>query len=59
MEIMRHGEGVTIYNDGTTVVSTWIHSKLDGLALVFPPKGGIIYCEFVNNMLNGWTIYKF
>lgn len=59
MENMRHGEGITIFNDGTAVVSTWVHNKLDGLSLVFPPNGGLIYCEFVNNMLNGWTIYEY
>jgi hypothetical protein len=56
---MRQGEGIMIYSDGTAIVGCWLHNKLEGMTLIFCPNGGVIYCEFINDMLNGWVIYEY
>lgn len=56
---LRHGEGVLLLHDGTTIVGHWQHGKLEGETIVFSPEGGLIYCEFVADRPHGWMVYGY
>lgn len=56
---MRHGEGVILLHDGTTIIGRWQHNRLEGPALIYCPEGGTVYCQFVGDRPNGWMIYEF
>lgn len=55
----KHGEGISIMNNGTVAVGLWDNGKLDGYALFLCPHGGKVHTHYNKGALDGWAIIEF